>query len=164
MRQRLGIAQALINKPEVLFLDEPTSALDPLGRSEVLNTLIRLKSEATTVFLSSHILVDVERVCDAIAVINEGRLVIQSSIEDLRQRFARPVFELEVEESIETFIQKVEGLSWVATVETGIGENPNRARIISKDIVAESGLILRHYELLQPSLEEMFIELLKEEG
>ncbi|MCR4393573.1 MAG: ATP-binding cassette domain-containing protein, partial [Dehalococcoidales bacterium] len=80
MKQRLGIAQALINQPEVLLLDEPCSALDPVGRLEVLETLLKLK-EHTTIIMSSHILSDIERVCDEVAILNKGRLIVKSRIE-----------------------------------------------------------------------------------
>ena len=174
MRQRLGIAQALINKPKVLFLDEPSSALDPLGRAEVLETLTRLKAEATTVFLSSHVLADVERICDVVGIIKKGRLVVQSGIDELRQRFARPLFELEFEEPGHSFIECLEALPWVEKVEAGKGDSVFKLRVSTNDVAQakrdlprmaiESGLTLRHYELAQPTLEEVFIELLGNRG
>ena len=97
MKQRLGIAQAIINRPEVLFMDEPTSALDPIGRRDVLLLIERLSQE-TTIFMSTHILSDVERVCDTVGIIDRGKLVTQSTVEELRQRYARSAFELEFEE------------------------------------------------------------------
>ena len=78
MRQRLGIAQALINRPQVLFMDEPTSALDPIGRREALELILRLK-QTTTIFMSTHILSDVERVCDMVGIINKGKLLTVST-------------------------------------------------------------------------------------
>jgi len=74
MKQRLGIAQALINAPDLLMLDEPTSALDPLGRKDVLEMISALAGR-TTIFFSSHILSDVERVCDTVAILDKGRLL-----------------------------------------------------------------------------------------
>src|SRR5207253_5564524 len=74
MTQRLGIAQALINNPEVLFLDEPMSGLDPLGRREVRDLILQLKAEGKTVFFSTHILSDAEMLCDRVAILNQGRL------------------------------------------------------------------------------------------
>ena len=170
MRQRLGIAQALMNKPSVLFLDEPCSALDPLGRAEVLETLIRLKEQETTIFMSSHILADVERVCDVVGIIDKGRIIVVSGVEELRQRFAQPVFELEFEEPGYSFIGALENLPWVKKVGVEEGVNVFRVRVHVEDVekakvelpkvVAESGLTLRQYQLVLPTLEEAFIELL----
>ena len=83
MRQRLGLAQALINAPRLLILDEPTSALDPLGRRDVLELMSRLRGR-TTVFFSTHLLPDVERVCDAVAILDAGRVVTAGSLEEVR--------------------------------------------------------------------------------
>ncbi|MBK8647440.1 MAG: ABC transporter ATP-binding protein [Gemmatimonadetes bacterium] len=85
MKQRLGIAQALINAPRLLILDEPTSALDPIGRREVLETVASLRGRAT-VFFSTHILADVERVCDTVAILDHGQVVANSSVAALKQR------------------------------------------------------------------------------
>jgi ABC-2 type transport system ATP-binding protein len=74
MIQRIGLAQAMINDPEVVFLDEPMSGLDPLGRREVRQAIMSLKSQGVTVFFSSHILPDVEALCDRVAILNQGRL------------------------------------------------------------------------------------------
>ena len=82
MRQRLGIAQALVSRPRVLLLDEPVSALDPIGRREVLDLMSQLKGE-TTVFYSTHILDDVERVSDRVAILDHGRLVREAPTADL---------------------------------------------------------------------------------
>jgi ABC-2 type transport system ATP-binding protein len=74
MIQRLGIAQVLINDPDLVFLDEPMSGLDPLGRREVREVILRLKERKKTVFFSTHILSDAETLCDRVAVLNHGRL------------------------------------------------------------------------------------------
>jgi ABC-2 type transport system ATP-binding protein len=75
MMQRLGLAQAMINDPEVLFLDEPMSGLDPLGRREVRDLMTSLRDQGKTVFFSSHVLTDVEAMCDRVAILNRGRLI-----------------------------------------------------------------------------------------
>lgn len=81
MKQRLGIAQALINKPQLLICDEPTSALDPKGRSEILNILKRIKTETTVIF-STHILSDVERICDTAGILHKGNVVKEINLHE----------------------------------------------------------------------------------
>src|SRR5581483_11804842 len=83
MVQRLGIAQALLNDPKLVILDEPTSGLDPAGRREVLQLLISLKAEGKTVFLSSHILPEVEQICDRVVIIDHGKLVRTGRLNDM---------------------------------------------------------------------------------
>jgi ABC-2 type transport system ATP-binding protein len=83
MQQRFGIACALLSAPELLFLDEPTSALDPLGRADVRRLLLELRERGTTVFLNSHLLGEVEQVCDEVAVIDHGRMVESGSLAEL---------------------------------------------------------------------------------
>jgi len=83
MVQRLGIAQALIGDPELLVLDEPTSGLDPAGRKEVRDLILALKAEGKTIFLSSHILSEVEQICDRVIIINRGRLVRTGALQEL---------------------------------------------------------------------------------
>lgn len=83
MIQRIGLAQAIINDPEVVFLDEPMSGLDPLGRREVRQAILNLKSSGVTVFFSSHILPDVEALCDRVAILNRGRLLQVGALHDI---------------------------------------------------------------------------------
>jgi len=83
MQQRAGLAQALINNPDLLILDEPTSGLDPLGRMKVREIIQRLKNEGKTVFFSSHELGEVETVCDRVAIINQGELKVEGRVADL---------------------------------------------------------------------------------
>jgi len=86
MQQRVGLAQALINNPDLLILDEPTSGLDPLGRMKVRSIIQRLKNEGKTVFFSSHELGEVETVCDRVAIINRGQLMVEGSVAELAQK------------------------------------------------------------------------------
>ncbi len=83
MVQRIGIAQALINDPEIVFLDEPMSGLDPLGRMDVRRIIASLKAQGVTVFFSSHILPDVEAICDRVAILNRGKLQKQGALQDI---------------------------------------------------------------------------------
>jgi ABC-2 type transport system ATP-binding protein len=83
MQQRLGLAQALINDPELVLLDEPTDGVDPVGRRDIRDVLVRLREQRKTVFLNSHLLSEVEMVCDRVAILVEGRIVMQGTLEDL---------------------------------------------------------------------------------
>src|SRR6266404_3281763 len=87
MQQQIGLAQALINNPDLLILDEPTSGLDPLGRMKVREIIQRLKNEGKTVFFSSHELGEVETVCDRVAILNQGQLQVEGSVSELVERF-----------------------------------------------------------------------------
>jgi ABC-2 type transport system ATP-binding protein len=86
MLQRVGLAQALVNDPEIVFLDEPMSGLDPIGRREVRDLIASLRAEGTTVFMCSHILSDIEVLCDRVAILNRGRLAETGRLEELRAR------------------------------------------------------------------------------
>ena len=173
MRQRLGIAQALVNRPQVLFLDEPVSALDPAGRKEVLELIAGLRGQCT-VFMSTHILADVERVCDTVGIIARGRLVTEARQEELLSRYAIPAFELESEDGfVEQATQWAQGLrtlSWVARVSV----NGPTVRVVVRDVerarrellasALQAGLVLRRYEAVRPSLEDIFLRLVNEGG
>lgn len=98
MKQRLGLAQALIHRPRLLVLDEPVSALDPVGRREVMELLRELKRE-TTILFSTHVLHDAEELCDDVMILQEGRIAVSGPIEDVRGRHSAPIILLEVERS-----------------------------------------------------------------
>ena len=87
MQQRVGLAQALINNPDLLILDEPTSGLDPVGRMKVREIIQRLKNEGKTVFFSSHELGEVETVCDRVAILHQGKLMVEGRVNDLMQQY-----------------------------------------------------------------------------
>jgi len=87
MQQRVGLAQALINDPDLLILDEPTSGLDPLGRMRVREIIQRLKEQGKTVFFSSHELGEVETVCDRVGILHEGKLRVEGRVSDLLQQY-----------------------------------------------------------------------------
>lgn len=84
MVQRLGLAQALLSDPQLLVFDEPTSGLDPAGRKEVRDLILALKSTGKTIFLSSHLLAEVEQICDRVIIINRGQMVRAASLAELR--------------------------------------------------------------------------------
>ena len=100
MKQRLGVAQALLNKPKLLICDEPTSALDPMGRKDVLDILHEIRGKTTVIF-STHILSDVERICDRLAVLHKSNIVLESNLEDLKLERKSKAIELEFENEID---------------------------------------------------------------
>jgi ABC-2 type transport system ATP-binding protein len=173
MRQRLGIGQALINQPGVLFLDEPVSSLDPEGRRDILEIISRLRGTAT-VFMSTHILNDVERVCDRVAILNVGHLVVEGPIDELLDRYAQPIYELEPEPqqdgAIERLAAAMRGQAWAREVRT----TPDTVRVFVNDpkvagpailpLVVSSGVNLVRYERARPSLEDVFLRLVAESG
>ncbi len=169
MRQRLGIAQSLMNHPKVLFMDEPTSALDPVGKREVLELIAKLGKTAT-IFMSTHNLNEVERVCDTVGIIDKGRLVTVSSVESLQKKFARSVFEMEFLEDASPFLATLAETPWLEdpqrVLENGSpvirvrAKNVEEARKKLPGLIGSSGLTLARYELVLPSLEEIFMEIL----
>ncbi|HEC64206.1 MAG TPA: ABC transporter ATP-binding protein [bacterium] len=86
MKQRIAFAQSLLNNPQIIFLDEPTKGLDPLERQKVLNKIKKIKEQGKTVFLSSHILVEIEKVAGCIAIISNGKLLFQGMIEEIKKK------------------------------------------------------------------------------
>jgi len=103
MVQRIGIAQALLNDPELIILDEPMAGLDPMGRKMVTDILLRMKQEGTTIFFSSHILSDVENICDRVAILVGGKLLTVDSVQNLLATFPDTVpYSLE-----EVFIERI---------------------------------------------------------
>ena len=166
MKQRLGIAQALINAPSLLMLDEPTSALDPLGRREVLDMVASLRGR-TTVFFSTHILADVERVCDAAAILERGRVVASAGIAELTARASanRLIVEVEGDGGAVPLADALLGRAWLKSLETGertlrmtVSDLPAAQREIPSAITA-AGVLLRRFEIEEASLEDVFVEL-----
>jgi ABC-2 type transport system ATP-binding protein len=168
MKQRLGIAQAILHEPKVLLLDEPTSALDPAGRYEVLDWIRSLNGDIT-VFLSSHILGDIERICDQVAILHEGKLVKVGQRDTILAEYSTNAVELQVdpgaEELLSRFGTSLQNQPWVESVNF----EPRQVRIMISDtedgkqkllpLVSAAKLPLARLEWVRPSLEEVFLEL-----
>nr|NLD40741.1 ABC transporter ATP-binding protein [Actinomycetales bacterium] len=176
MKQRLGIAQALVNSPELLVLDEPTSALDPLGRHEVLELISTLGARAT-VFFSTHVLSDVERVCDRVAVVDHGRVVAADTTAALRQRYGgseqrrlatnAPEAELRAALAGEAWFLELsvepprrgEAPMFLLSV-----QDPAAAALRIPAVLAAHGWPLERLEPVQASLEDVFVDLVSGTG
>lgn len=176
MKQRLGIAQALINAPRLLLLDEPTSALDPIGRKEVLDLIETLRGR-TTVFFSTHLLGDVERVCDTVAILDHGRVLTQAPITELKSRYSTSKVVLEVTDRVPELTAALEASPWAASVDAApnaaaqVGEptqvtvtvtDVERARRDIPRVVADLGVGLIRMEAAEQTLEEVFVDLVGE--
>jgi ABC-2 type transport system ATP-binding protein len=171
MRQRLGLAQALMNGPRVLLLDEPVSALDPAGRRDILGLIEKL-GEKATVFMSTHILNDVERVCDRVGIIDHGRLIALDKTEELLHRYASPVFEVDFDaepDRVRKWSQPIEEEGFVRGVEIIASEaritldgSQSAARQL-QDLVFASNMTVLRYEQAQPQLEDVFLRLVGDE-
>jgi len=168
MKQRLGVAQAVIHGPRLLLLDEPTSALDPIGRRDVLDMVASLRGR-TTVFFSTHILADVERVCDTVAVIARGKVVAQSGIDELRsRRGGLNRLSIEVDDP-QRLWAAIADASWLRTVEAG---EPGELLVTCDDVEAAQrelpalvgglGLALRRFGVDELDLEDVFVDLVGE--
>ncbi|NTW95526.1 MAG: ABC transporter ATP-binding protein [Erysipelotrichaceae bacterium] len=168
MKQRLGIAQALLNEPRLLICDEPTSALDPLGRKEILDILSQVKGK-TTVLFSTHILSDVERICDHVAVISHGKLMMADSLANIKANHASESISIEFKtpqdkeafmdhiEIKDHFIPKTEG-------QTGLllqtKELLKTEALVLKILVDHNWLPIK-FEVNEPSIESLFLEALQ---
>ncbi len=145
-RQRLGIAQAQVNHPDLLILDEPAAALDPQGRRDVLAVMERLR-EYTTIFYSTHILDDVQRVSDTVAILNHGELVAQAPIETLLAGSEGTVYTLELKGEAARARDDIASQPWVASINTGqangqadlAGERDGRGRRRDAAFAARAG-------------------------
>lgn len=160
MKQRLGIAQALFGRPKLLICDEPTSALDPAGRKELLDILVNAK-EQTTVLFSTHILSDVEHICDEIAFLHDGRIVLQGSLEEVRKIKTTAAAELELER-----LEDSQTLSSVFPHLKSIGRNTLLLEDAGNlpDILYYLGdkrIPILRIERQEASLEELFMEVVE---
>ena len=169
MRQRLGIAQAVLHEPEVLFLDEPVSSLDPEGRRDLLALIEALRGGATVV-LSTHVLADVERICDRVAIMDRGRLVTEGPLDALLAAHARPIFRLvtapDQDVRVAGLVEHLRAAPWATDVAMpGLGElrvavaDPAAASREILPLVVGSSVELTAFEQLRPTLEEVFLEL-----
>jgi len=169
MKQRLGIAQALVNNPSVILLDEPVSALDPVGRKEVMDVVLSLKGRVTVIF-STHIISDVERVCDKVLIMNKGKILIDTDIHDLMTRSNSQFASLTVDgqpESIESLYGTLVEKEWVAMIERMTG-NSFKIKLKENDklsielpkILTDLNLSIIKFERENSDLETIFLEVI----
>lgn len=164
MRQRVGIAQALINEPELVLLDEPTDGVDPVGRRDIREIIARLRGEGKTVFINSHILSELEQVCDRVAILVQGRVASQGTLEELTSGKRWLEVEAEGSGALEAGARAVR-----AGVKVEVGGTVARvyvddAREIQGviDGVRAAGGVIRGVRAVRPSLEDLFMEAVRD--
>ena len=162
MKQRLGIAQALLNSPKLLICDEPTSALDPVGRKEILDILLSVR-EQTTVLFSTHILSDVERICTDIAFLNNGTVSVQGSLADIKSMHRSEEYLLETKNECD---------AQTLLSANGLLSPSGRAQLVFRgseaelfdlmQFIAQSKIPVLKLERMEPTLESLFMEVVEE--
>ncbi len=164
MTQRIGLAQALLNSPSLLFLDEPAAGLDPISNKEMRDILLQMKEEGVTIFINSHLLSEIEMVCDRVAILHKGRMIKSGSKKELTSKSA----------VIEVILEKVTDLilDRIREVSTRVNTEGNRITLNIKDssaistipeIIINNGGKLLSFNSRVESLEDIFYRLIKGE-
>ena len=169
-RQRLGIAQAQVNYPDLLILDEPAASLDPLGRRDVLELMSKLR-KYTTVFYSTHILDDVQRVSDTVVILNKGQLVAQGPIEELLARSEGIVYIVHLKGEVEAARKQVLVQPWVSGIVAGQhnGESawqvsvsdPQAAEMQLLKLLVDGPVVVTEFRRKQYELEDIFMQVIE---
>ncbi|MGM9932529.1 MULTISPECIES: ABC transporter ATP-binding protein [Bacillaceae] len=167
MKQRLGLAQALMNDPKLLLLDEPVSALDPIGRHQVLELIEELKKDHM-IFMSSHILDDVEKTADHILILHKGKLLLSSSKQELMKEYAGSSITFQLLDSNDSLAEALSSENWVERVAV----TDRSYRVIVKDVVRaraslplmihEQGGIITDYRMETLSLQDIFFKVVNQ--
>jgi len=167
MKQRLGIAQALVNDPDLVVLDEPTDGVDPVGRRDIREMLAQMRSEGRTVLLNSHLLGEVEMVCDRVSILVQGTVRAEGTLDELagggaryeleivgepeeRERRLKAVFASELERDGDADLEVEGGALWIRTTD------PAKAQP-ALDAARRAGLAVKSFRLVRPTLEDLFI-------
>ncbi len=160
MMQRLGLAQALINDPDLIMLDEPTDGVDPVGRKEIREVLMRLKGEGKTVFLNSHLLSEVERISDRVAILDHGKVIREGRVEDLTR--AGETYELKLDRLDDAVLAQLHARvtntdEHAIEIDCATGDGLNRAM----DTLRAAGINIASMAPKRSSLEDIFVDLIQ---
>ncbi len=160
MKQRLGIAQALLHRPKLLICDEPTSALDPVGRREILDIMVNAaKSDKTSIIFSTHVLSDVEQICDDVAFLNEGEICFSGSIDELKEKHSRTGFEIDLADA-----KDAEKFGSFGDAQVNVnrliysGSEADMRKTVA--FMLERNIGFKRAEMLEPTLENVFMEVI----
>ena len=159
MKQRLGVAQALFNKPKLLICDEPTSALDPVGRKEILDILVRVKDETTVIF-STHILSDVEKICDKIAFLHDGKIVLEGNLEEIKAKNNRSDYSIEFknQSDMSKFIKVYPVKNNSSSLKVVYDKQTEKDIFDKMNYMCVNQICPEKFEKLEVQLEDLFME------
>ena len=165
MLQRLGLAQAMINNPDLIFLDEPTDGVDPIGRKEIRDVLLELKSQGKTIFLNSHLLSEIELICDKVAILNKGELIEVGSVADITSSSNKYIFNTSdlSEDIMNKILTEYKGtLHGKNEFECVINSVEDVNKVI--DYLRSSNVLIHGVYKEKNSLESMFINLIEQKN
>ncbi|MBT8379651.1 MAG: ABC transporter ATP-binding protein [Ignavibacteria bacterium] len=163
MMQRLGLAQALINDPELIFLDEPTDGVDPIGRKEIRDILIEQKSKSKTILLNSHLLSEVEMITDRVGILNKGKLLREGSVKELTEK--KEEYKIKLVETEYNYGKYSDQNTLIAKNSDGslsVKVNDVTSLNLLVDALRKDNILIKEIELQKSTLEEMFISLINE--
>lgn len=159
MKQRLGVAQALLSNPKLLICDEPTSALDPIGRKEILDILSSAR-KMTTILFSTHILSDVERICTDLALLDDGKIVICDTVDNLKTKNNSDKFIVELYDSNKLLIDNFNNISVISNnIIEFVGGYDKMQEVL--EFITVNKIKIKRIERIEPSLENLFMEVVK---
>jgi ABC-2 type transport system ATP-binding protein len=165
MMQKLGLAQAMLSEPKLIFLDEPTDGVDPIGRKEIRDILIQLKEKGVTIFLNSHLLSEVEMICDRVAILNKGDLIKEGSVHDLTK--AENVFMIH---TLDPIAAEVKQKIMAVDSNAGIGDTEihteTNTEVLNKliDLLRSNKISIKTINQKTSTLEELFIKEIKKDN
>ncbi|MHA2246883.1 MAG: ABC transporter ATP-binding protein [Candidatus Hodarchaeales archaeon] len=172
-KQRLGIAQAMINYPDLLILDEPAASLDPVGRQDVLNVMSKLR-EYTTIFYSTHILDDVQKVSDNVAILNRGMLITEGSIEEILSKKEGTIFSTKVQGDISKVKSLVSSREWISNIHTTqlkeknkflveitVSDEKQAEKYLLRELMKDNSLIISDFRRQEYELEDIFMTIVE---
>ena len=163
MMQRLGLAQAMLNDPELIFLDEPTDGVDPIGRKEIRDILLELKSQSKTIFLNSHLLSEVELITDQVAILNKGKLLREGTVRELTEKKEEYRLSIEPEASFK-IPETYNGVTASLIKENSYSIKASDTKQLNTfiDYLRRNNVLISGIVKEKSTLEDMFISLIKE--
>lgn len=166
MKQRLGLAQALLHEPDLLLLDEPVSSLDPVGRREVMNLLHELKKE-TTIFFSTHVLHDAEEICDDIFIMNRGVIEVAGGLAELKKNDATAILKIKTAEPTKEWLPQLEEIEEIFQVTPHLVhctipvEHVGNVKTTLLESILSKRITLECWEVAESSLEDLFLKVVR---